>query len=242
MTWVCCCCSAELVAEANERPAWCPACLRSGTLVRPTRRRITEAISAAAKPVSAADVVAQSWSLKRCPTTGLAWSHGAMILLYGSPGGGKSSLALQMIAQVSPVLIASLEEGAGPPLARRLALASMGGRRDVTVHPRPSLQDMLVAAGRGHGIVVDSISLSSLTPADLRGVVDAGCPLLVGVLHATKAGDARGSLSLIHECDIVIQVERGHWKSEKNRYGPSGLGGSVRGVDPLNQEEVQHGQ
>ena len=151
-------------------------------------------------------------------------------------------MSLQIIAQLaSPILIASLEEGFGPPLARRLVLAGIGGRRDVTVHPRPSLQELLAAAGRGHAIVVDSISLSSLSPADLRGIVDAGCPLLVGVLHATKQGDARGSLSLIHECDIVIKVERGHWKSEKNRYGPSGLTGSVRGVDPLNQEEVQLG-
>jgi predicted ATP-dependent serine protease len=153
-----------------------------------------------------------------------------MLLMYGPPGSGKSTLALQIISQLSPVVIAALEEGPGPPLARRLSLAGMGARKDVVVHPRPSLGDLLAAAGRGSGIVVDSISLSALQPNDLRGIVDAGCPLLIGVLHATKSGEARGSLSLIHECDVVVKVEHGRWITEKNRYGPSGVSGNVRGV------------
>lgn len=232
MTWVCAACDAEVEAESRDRPAWCPCCLRSGVLVRPVRRRVSEAIGAATKPLSAAAIVAASWDLQQCPVTGLAWSSGAMFLLYGPPGSGKSTLALQIAAQLGPVTVAALEEAAGPPMARRLVLAEMGRRQDVHIHARASLQDLLAAASAGHCIVIDSISLSALQPTDLRGIVQAGCPLLLGVLHATKSGDARGSLSLIHECDVVVQVENGAWQTRKNRYGPSGLTGTIRGVHP----------
>jgi predicted ATP-dependent serine protease len=60
--------------------------------------------------------------------------------------------------------------------------------------------------------------------------MDAGCPLLIGVLHATKGGDYRGPTSFVHECDIVLRVEDGAWTTEKNRFGASGVGGGIRGI------------
>lgn len=154
-----------------------------------------------------------------------------MVLVYGEPGGGKSTLAYQIVAQCSPVTIASLEESPGPPMARKLTCAGMQRRRDTHVLVKPGLHDILAAARAGHAILIDSISVSSFQPSDLRGLLDAGAPLLVGVLHSCKNGDYRGPTSTIHECDIVLRVEKnGLWTSEKNRYGASGQTGGIRGI------------
>ena len=153
-----------------------------------------------------------------------------MFLCWGPAGSGKSTLACAIAAQRSPVTIASLEESPGPPMARRLSLAGMAHRRDVHVLVKPALHDILDAARAGHAIVVDSITASTLQPDDLRGLTAAGCPLLIGVLHATKAGDFKGSTAYTHEADVVLRVEQGAWTSEKNRYGASGASGVVRGA------------
>jgi hypothetical protein len=212
------------------RPAWCPGCRAAGVMRPPTRRPVGQTIAAAARPLTAEEIVRASWDLQRCPATGLPWSAPTMVLCWGAAGSGKSTLAYQIAAQCSPVTIASLEESPGPPMARRLTMAGMNTRRDVQVLVKPGLHEILNAARHGHAVVIDSISVSTFQPGDLRGLMDAGCPLLIGVLHATKGGDYRGPTSFVHECDIVLRVEDGAWTTEKNRFGASGVGGGIRGI------------
>ncbi len=228
MRWTCPNCACEV--EDPVRPSWCPGCRSVGVMRSPTRRAQGDAIACAARAWTAEDIVRGSWDLHRCPETGLAWSAPTMFLCWGPAGSGKSTLACAIAAQRAPVTIASLEESPGPPMARRLSLAGMAHRRDVHVLVKPGLQDILDAARAGHAIVVDSITVSTLQPEDLRGLTDAGCPLLIGVLHATKAGDFKGSTAYTHEADVVLRVEQGAWTSEKNRYGASGASGVVRGA------------
>lgn len=116
-------------------------------------------------------------------------------------------------------------------------MAGMNSRRDVQVLVKPGIHDILNAARQGHAVVIDSLSVSTFQPGDLRGLMDAGCPLLIGVLHATKAGDYRGSTSFVHECDIVLRVENGAWTSEKNRFGASGVTGGIRGISTAESVE-----
>ncbi len=197
----------------------------------PVERRVGDRIRAGAKEWTAQDVVRASWDLKLCPATGLSWSSPCWWLLFGVAGGGKSTLALQIAAQCRKVVIASLEESPGPPMARRLTLAGMAHRRDVTILTAPSLDELVAAARDRACIVVDSISSSVFSPEDLRGLCDAGAELVIGVLHATKAGDYRGPTTFVHEADVVLSVAAGRWTSGKNRFGQSGLSGAVAGFD-----------
>jgi len=197
----------------------------------PIRRPISQHLAAAARKLSAKEIVQASWDIQQCPVTGLSWTAGTLMLLYGLPGAGKSTLALQVAAQVTPVLLCSLEEDPGPPLARRLTIAGMGARTDVEVADTATIADLTDAAKKGAAIVIDSVSHSSLLPADLMKVASLGAPLVIGVVHATKKAGIKGDSGWTHGAQIIVRVEPGgRWIATKTRFGPAGAGGWVRGV------------
>lgn len=201
----------------------------------PVRRRISERLAVAARIVTARDVSRQSWDLTRCPVTGINWSRGSLWAIWGPPGSGKSTLALQIAANARQatgggIAVASLEENPGPPMARRLSLANLTNRDDCRIHLRPSLDDLLAEAKSGSVIVVDSLGVGVLTAEDLRGLILAGSPMVIAILHVTKSGQYKGPTSIVHECEVEISVsEGGAWQSRKNRLGEH-VSGQVLGV------------
>ena len=226
-------CSTE--ADADARPSWCPSCRSVGTMRARVRRRISERLAGAARVVTARDVSRATWDLIRCGVTGISWTRGSLWAAWGPPGSGKSTLTLQIAAEASRALrsgvaVASLEESVGPPMARRLSLAGLTNAEDCRIHLRPSLDDLITEARAGSVIVVDSLGVGVLTAEDLRGLILAGAPMVLAVLHVTKAGDYKGSTSIIHEVEVEIVVrEGGAWESRKNRLGEH-VSGQVRGV------------
>lgn len=162
--------------------------------------------------------------MQRCEATGLSYSLPCWWLLYGPPGGGKSSLAARMVgARSRPSAIYSAEEGAHQALADRLRRAGLARRSDVEVLFDASAAQLVEHARAGHVIVIDSIQATALQWNDVAGLLRAGAPEVFSVLQATKSGQARGDLTWLHAADVVLAVADGAWTTGKNRFGPTGL-------------------
>jgi len=151
---------------------------------------------------------------------------GAVILLSGEPGVGKSTLLLDVAAKVAArektVLYVSAEESAGQV---HLRAARTGG-----LHPRLLLaNDMDLGVVLGHIeankpelVVIDSVQTlsSGLIDGSAGGVAqvrevaatlirvakETGVPIIL-VGHVTKDGQVAGPRTLEHLVDVVCQFE-----------------------------------
>ncbi len=165
---------------------------------------------------------------------------GALVLLGGEPGIGKSTLALQIAASpAGPAWYLAGEESPSQVAtrARRLGL----DRTDVHL-ATGELSAVLEAAagGAARALVVDSLQTVTLagapgtagTPGHLRAVAQAllgwakeasAAVLLVG--HVTKDGEVAGPRTVEHLVDVVLYLEgeRGFelrlLRCVKNRFG-----------------------
>lgn len=225
-SWSCTRCSAVAM---DLRPVTCPACGASGSY-RPCVRRATSELLAeavAGNIVVAADLMRTSWAIERCRWTSIAFSPPAIWLLHGEPGGGKSLLGTLVVTQFAPVFIQSIEESAGPSLARRLGLAGCATRRDVEIDFSASVDRLAAAAKRGCAILIDSVSVTTYEPTDLHRLAQLGAPVICAILQNAKDGSARGSLEWSHAADLTISVSHGSFTVSKNRYGATGITGEV---------------
>lgn len=178
---------------------------------------------------------------------------GAVILIAGEPGIGKSTLLLQVAGAVAAgggeVLYLSGEESPAQLRARGHRLAVESPRISVATETR--LEAMLQAARTRvwELVVVDSIQAVRSTghasvagsPAQLREsaglLVDfakrSGVPV-IAIGHVTKDGSIAGPRLLEHVVDTVIQFDgdRHHdhriLRALKNRFGPSDELGVMR--------------
>jgi DNA repair protein RadA/Sms len=171
---------------------------------------------------------------------------GAVILLSGEPGVGKSTLLLDVAAKVAArektVLYVSAEESAGQV---HLRAARTGG-----LHPRLLLaNDMDLGVVLGHIeankpelVVIDSVQTlsSGLIDGSAGGVAqvrevaatlirvakETGVPIIL-VGHVTKDGQVAGPRTLEHLVDVVCQFEGDRQtalrfvRALKNRFGPT---------------------
>jgi len=168
---------------------------------------------------------------------------GALLLLCGDPGIGKSTLALQIaraLAQRRRVLYLSGEEspeqvrlraeriGPSPPellvlcetdLSRALAAVEASRPRVLVVDSIQTLASAELPAGPGSVAQVRECALALLQVAKRRGV-----PVLV-VGHVTKDGAAAGPRVLEHMVDAVLYLEGERFhavrllRAAKNRFG-----------------------
>lgn len=229
MAWACANCDAE--SDTKERPkTWCRSCGADGLWVRRTRRRAGEVVAAGARAWTSKDIVGGSWQVRRCGATRVPWASPAVLLLYGRPASGKSTLALQIAAQLRPIVVAAAEEGPGPALARRLVLAGLGTCTNTIILRSFSVDDLVARARQGGAVVVDSVSATTLIAQDLRGLCDAGADMVIAIAQVTKAGLPAGRNALLHEADVAMEVRAGRWTLTKSRFGSPGATGLIRGV------------
>ncbi len=239
----------------------CPACSEFGTLVEEVQAAVSAAARPAAAlasdgapPISATDVGETDSSARI--STGLAELDrvlggglvpGALILLGGDPGIGKSTLLLQLLAGVTSrggsVLYATGEES--------VAQTAMRARRIDAARPTLKLcaeTDVDVILGHARAmhpgppavLAVDSIQtvytgeLESIPGAVgqvrecagrlMRYAKTTGVPTIV-VGHVTKDGAIAGPKTLEHLVDVVLQVEGDGTspyrvvRAHKNRFG-----------------------
>jgi DNA repair protein RadA/Sms len=168
---------------------------------------------------------------------------GALVLLGGDPGVGKSTLMLSVAAELSkavPVLYASGEES---PLQIKLRGERMKiEESDLHVYSEMSVERILEAAGelRVGAVVVDSIQTTfseklDMAPGSIGQVREVASQFLVWtkhhhvpvflIGHITKEGSLAGPKALEHIVDTVLYFEgpRQHphriVRTIKNRFG-----------------------
>jgi DNA repair protein RadA/Sms len=170
---------------------------------------------------------------------------GALVLLGGDPGVGKSTLMLDVashLANSSVVLYASGEESAQQIKMRGQRLDVRTG--DLHIYPEMSIEKILTAAEqlRTKVLVLDSIQTTfseklEMAPGSIGQVREVASQLLfwskkhhvpVFVIgHITKDGSIAGPKALEHIVDTVLYFEgpRQHphriVRTIKNRFGPA---------------------
>jgi DNA repair protein RadA/Sms len=154
---------------------------------------------------------------------------GSLVLLGGSPGIGKSTLAGMALANVAKsgadVLYVSGEES--PAQVRRRAERLGDAALDVPVLAEPSLESVLAAveAERPAVCVIDSVQtlgVGDASPGSVAAIREATGALLeaakrldvtmILIGHVTKEGSLAGPRSLEHLVDCVL-----HFEGERER-------------------------
>jgi DNA repair protein RadA/Sms len=169
---------------------------------------------------------------------------GAVLLMAGQPGIGKSTLLLQVASEVGktqPVLYASGEESASQVKLRAERLGA-NTREQLHFVASTSADDIAatIRSGAYKLVVIDSIqtlSLDEITSAPgtvsqitnssnviIRAAKDAGAAVVL-VGHVTKEGSIAGPKVLEHLVDVVLQFEGDRYggfkvvRAIKNRFG-----------------------
>ena len=146
-------------------------------------------------------------------------ARGFLAMLHGLPGQGKSTFGLQWAvdaARLSPVLYVSSEEHGSYTLKDKL---SRVGGPVAGMEFAASLSDADLS--RYRFLFVDSVNHAGMEIEQLRALREK-YPLLsiVLVMQSTKEGQFKGSQEWAHEADLVVSVEGGRARTEKNRYAP----------------------
>src|SRR4051794_32459915 len=245
----------------NETPKWlgrCPSCSAWGSMdevarpqAAPGRVARSGAVRAAeARPIAEVDgadataVVTGSGELDRVLGGGLV--PGAVVLVAGEPGGGKSTLLLAAAARLADAgsrgLLGTGEESPAPGRNRAARLGSLRPGLFLIAETDLSVVLATVDDVRPDVLVVDSVQ--TVASAEVDGIAGgvtqvrestaalvavakarSMATLLVG--HVTKDGSIAGPRTLEHVVDVVLQVEgdRGSalrlLRAVKNRFGPT---------------------
>jgi len=111
-------------ASFFERVAWCSMCGAEG-LIGPASSRPRSATEQLPQTATARELAAASWTLitsSRYPR--IRFLRGALVLIFGAPASGKSTLALGLLSGFGGQSVAYLsEEGLAPAVGERFGSA-----------------------------------------------------------------------------------------------------------------------
>ena len=264
MVYLCSNCGADF-------PKWngrCPACNEWGTLSefkikkrsgkRPDReKRTATALSTLLNTTAAERISSRIGEVDRVLGGGLL--QGSLILLGGSPGIGKSTLALQIVANVDlPVLYISAEESGKQIALRAHRLGLKTGSMHISGENQ--IENILdeISILKTNLVVIDSIQtvfsgeIDSL-PGSVSQIRECGQQLLqackqsgvtvIIIGHVTKDGTIAGPKMLEHMVDTVLYLDGDDrydqriLRSVKNRFGATNEVGifrmEVNGMQPV---------
>lgn len=226
-SWRCVACGTWFDAHGSN----CTSCLEAGTLMR-VGSRAPAAIDLVPEITDAHSLAMAAWTrVETSAFPGLQLCGGALLVVYGPPGHGKSSFATRALDGLrGPVVLASVEEAPGPSLNARLSRCHVR-RKDFAIVGRASVDQLadFVRDRKAIGLGVDSVQMAAFTSEELRHllVVLPTLKVLVGVSQTNKRGEVEGRERLSHEADVVVQVSQLRWQVTKSRYQPVGVGGEV---------------
>ncbi|WP_433267666.1 DNA repair protein RadA [Actinosynnema sp. CS-041913] len=246
---------AECGHEVSKWVGRCPECQAWGTVeergVSRATRIVAGAPSSPARPIGEVDVESA-----RARRTGVAELDrvlggglvpGAVVLLAGEPGVGKSTLLLEVAYQWAvkgavPSLYITGEESAGQVRLRAERTGNIHGMMYLAAESDLAAVFGHVEAVRPGVLIVDSVQTMSSPEVDgtpggvtqVRAVTaslvslakERGLPIVL-VGHVTKDGSVAGPRVLEHLVDVVLQFEGDRHSSLrlvrgiKNRYGPA---------------------
>lgn len=247
---------AECGHDAAKWVGRCPECQAWGTLDETAPARAALANLAAGAPTSPAQRIGDvDVHAARAQPTGVdeldrvlggGLVPGAVVLLAGEPGVGKSTLLLEVAARYAEagrtVLYATGEESAGQVrlradrtsavhdelyLAAESDLATVIGHVDV-VRPKLLVVDSVqtMSVGTVDGIAGGVTQVRAVTSALIAVAKERGLPVLL-VGHVTKDGSVAGPKVLEHLVDVVLHFEGDRHsalrmvRGVKNRFGPA---------------------
>lgn len=186
---------------------------------------------------------------------------GAVILLTGQPGIGKSTLLMQIstkIAEEHPVLYVSGEESAGQVKLRAERLGAAGDKFNFANSTSANDIAKTIESGDFDFVVVDSIQTLSVAeiasaPGNVSQVTNSGNLIIraakasdtavVIVGHVTKEGALAGPKVLEHLVDVVMNFEGDRYggfkvvRAIKNRFGSTSEA-AIFEMDELGLREV----
>jgi DNA repair protein RadA/Sms len=226
----------SLVEEAKQ--------LEKKAVVDRTQGRVLSAEKIAAVPVTALGTRLSSGFAQLDDVLGGGLMPGAVVLLAGQPGIGKSTLLLQSVLHLGknePVLYVSGEESAGQVKLRAERL-SPSLPENVSLVATTSADDIAttIAAGAYRVVIVDSMQTVAMAevasaPGTVSQITNSAnviiraakssntAVILVG--HVTKEGSIAGPKVLEHLVDVVLAFEGDRYggfkivRAAKNRYG-----------------------
>lgn len=202
----------------------CPDCSSWEVGEPPAAPGGAEVVTLAAARPPAARIVSGIGEADRVLGGGLV--PGALVLLAGEPGIGKSTLVLQLLGALAAggrkVLLVSGEESLAQVAARAARLGlDPGGVRALTATALPDIAQAF-AAERPEVVVVDSVQTladpategAPGAPLQVRAcagalgrLAKAGGAAVVLVGHVTKDGSVAGPKALEHVVDVVLLLE-----------------------------------
>jgi DNA repair protein RadA/Sms len=233
----------------HSSPRWfgrCPECGAWSTATEPPQQRAGERLDLsvlAATTATPERIRTNVDELDRVLGGGIV--PGAVVLLFGDPGAGKSTLATQLMAGVardgrSALLISGEESPQQVALRAQRLDADLGDIRIASSRSLPAVISTATAE-RPDVLVVDSIqtledprfdqSAGSVVQvrecaAALVAHAKASGTSMVLIGHVTKDGTVAGPRTLEHVVDVVLGLEgdRDHalrlLRATKNRFGP----------------------
>ena len=242
--------------EAAKWVGRCPECQAWGTLDETAPARPALATLAVGAPSSPARRIADvDVHATRAQPTGVpeldrvlggGLVAGAVVLLAGEPGVGKSTLLLEVAAQHASagrrVLYATGEESAGQVRLRadrtgavhdELYLAAESDLATVLGHVDAVAPELLVvdsvqtmSSSAAEGVAGGVTQVRAVTSALIAVAKERGLPVLL-VGHVTKDGSVAGPKVLEHLVDVVLHFDGDRHsalrmvRGVKNRFGPA---------------------
>ena len=206
----------------EERPAWCAGCGATASTYR-VGSRARAHIDSVLEIASASDLTRDATrvtELAACP--GVLVGAGALVVLAGPPGSGKSSLAARILDGTSgTVVYVSVEEAPGASVGQRLARLEISRPEFLVVGWGSA--DQIAALARQRrvtALAIDSVQVASWHARELRHLL-AVLPqlrLIVAVSQVNKRGEIAGTNELLHEADVCLEVESMSATLVKSRY------------------------
>jgi predicted ATP-dependent serine protease len=231
--WTCIDCATRY----PTRVAWCSYCSSQGRVVligqRPSAAIDQEPESADAASLAA--LAGEPVPVRAYPM--ILTGHGALAVLWGVPGGGKSTMAARWLNAVQgPVLYVSHEEGLGPTIAARLKRLGIS-RRDFRLIGRANVDQVVAEIRRSRpvAVAIDSVQAGVWEASDLRHLLALHPRLstILAVCQVNAKGAPEGRRGLIHEADLAVHVEGMAATVTKSRYSEITNGTNDLPVLPL---------